>query len=295
MEGSYRIYRTRGRTIFEIFNYTFFILFCISILVPFIYVISLSTSSYAAVNNKEVGLLPVGFNMRAYVSLAGNIQFLRCVANTVFITVINTVMCIVISLAAGYALASPKMYGRNAIFTYFLIPMYIGGGLIPTYLLITRLHLDNTFWALTITGWVNIFYVIVFKNQISQMPKELIESAQLDGASEPLILFRIILPLLIPMIMAFVVFSAVGNWNSWFSCMIYINDKSKWVLQCQLQEWIADSSLTDTKHIATGVNYVHPQNLQMAALLLAILPILVIYPFCQKYFISGVLVGAVKG
>lgn len=297
MDGTYKIYRTRGRTVFEIINYTLFTLFCISIIFPFLNVLAISFSDYKAVSSMKVGILPIGFNVAAYKKLAFNLQFLRAIRNSIFLTIVNTTLVIVISLAAGYALSSNKLVGRKIIFTYFLIPMYFGGGMIPSYLLICKLKMVNTYWSLILPGIVSIFYVIVFRNQIAQLPKELIESAQLDGASEPMILIKIIMPLLVPMIMAFVVFSAVDNWNSWFGCMLYIQDQKMWTLQYQLRDILVNASIVDERG-QVGLNkseMIHPENLKMAALMLSILPILVVYPFCQKYFISGVLVGAVKG
>jgi ABC-type glycerol-3-phosphate transport system permease component len=181
---------------------------------------------------------------------------------------------------------------------YLIVPMYFGGGLVPFYLLVNTLGLNNTYWALILPSVINIFYIIVFRNQINQLPQELLESAEMDGASEMRILLNIILPLVLPMAMAFVVFSAVAYWNEWFNVLIFIRDKSMWTLQFQLRDILSNARLidegTNQAMIKNGFQ-IDPNNLKMAALMLTVLPILVVYPFVQKYFIHGQLVGAVKG
>ncbi len=244
-----------------------------------------------------IGLIPRGLTFSAYERIIFNRQFVRTFFNTVFLTVVKTALVIVISLAAGYALSSKYLIGKKIMMTYFLIPMYFSGGLIPTYLLIQGIGLNNSYGAIILPTAVNIFYTIVFKNMITQLPAELIESAEIDGASQPVLLFKIIIPLILPTIAAFIVFSSVAYWNEWFSVMIYIRDKEKWTLQYQLREILLSASLMDSeaaKDIANP-NQVYSEALKMAALMITILPIVAVYPFVQKYFMSGVLVGAVKG
>lgn len=288
---------TLGR-IFDIFNVLLFIVICISILVPFINAIAISLSSYQAAAVGKIGLWPKGFNLEAYHKLAYSRQFLRTFMNTVFLAVVNTVLVIFLSLSAGYVMAHKHLIGRGFLFILLIIPMYFSGGLIPFYLLVNKLGLNNTYWALILPNVINVFYIIVFRNQINQLPQELIESAEIDGASEIRILFKIILPLVLPMAMAFVVFSAVAYWNEWFGVLIFIRDKAMWTLQFQLREILISAEMSDSETRKTLINeeaMIHPKNLKMAALMLTILPIIVIYPFVQKYFIHGQLVGAVKG
>ncbi|TMV47889.1 carbohydrate ABC transporter permease [Paenibacillus mesophilus] len=292
------LHRSTSGRIFDVFNYLLFILFCISILVPFINAVAISLSSYDAAAIGNIGLWPKGFNIEAYHKLAYSKQFIRTFLNTVFLTVVNTALVIMLSLAAGYVMAHKHLVGRRLIFTILIIPMYFGGGLIPTYLLVNKLGLNNTYWALILPGIVNIFYIIVFRNQINQLPQELIESAEIDGASEMRILINIILPLVLPMAMAFVVFSAVAYWNEWFNVLIYIRDKKMWTLQFQLRDILVSAQLIDAEMESSLIKdetAIHPNNLKMAALMLTILPIIIVYPFVQKYFIHGQLVGAVKG
>lgn len=291
--------KSKARMIFEIINYTFFTLFCISILVPFINAVAISLSSYKANVAGGIGLWPVDFDPEAYMRLIVNPQFTDTFRNTVFITVVNTVCAIGISLAAGYALANDKLAGRKIVVAYFMIPMYFSGGIIPTYLLVNnQLRLTNNFLALILPNIVSIFYIIIFRNMIRRMPKELLESAEIDGATQFRVLGSIIFPLIIPTVAAFIVFSAVEYWNEWFNCMLYIRKKNMWTLQYQLRDILISARLLNSGTDAGLVDsqeLVHSESLKMAALMITILPIIVVYPFVQKYFMSGVLVGAVKG
>jgi putative aldouronate transport system permease protein len=173
--------------------------------------------------------------------------------------------------------------------------MFFSGGLIPSFLLVNNLGLSNTYLALILPGLISPFYIIVYKNVIDQLPKEIMESAEIDGAGEFSLLFRIVLPLVLPMTMAFVIFSAVAYWNEWFGVLLYIKDKSMWTLQFQLRGILSFARLEDTTINPPGLQLIHPDNLKMAALMLTTLPIIIVYPFLQKYFIKGQFVGAVKG
>ncbi|XID95744.1 carbohydrate ABC transporter permease [Paenibacillaceae bacterium WGS1546] len=291
-------YRSTSRTIFEICNYTFLFLLCVSILVPFLNAIAISLSSYAEVAQGRIGIWPRGFNLDGYKRLVLNEAFLRSAANTVFLTVVNTVLVILISLFAAFALANKNMIGKKVVFNYFLVTMFFNGGMIPTYLVVNSLGITNTYFALILPAVCNVFYVIVFKNVIDQLPKDLMESAEMDGAGELSVLARIVLPLVLPMTAAFTIFSAVAYWNEWFGVLIYIRDKELWTLQYHLRDILADTiSINDIAREAMiqGQDRIHPENIKMSALMITVLPIVAVYPFVQKYFIHGQLVGAVKG
>lgn len=280
---------------FEVFNYGFFILFGFSIIFPFLNVISLSLSSYDAVNAGKVGLLPIGLNFRGYKNIIQNSDFIRALFTTVFITVTDTTLAIIIALMAGYALANKHLPGKSFLFNFILLPLYINGGLIPYYLLVNSLKLNDSYGALIFPIVTNVFYIIVYRNSIVNLPHDIIESAEMDGAGEYTILFKVVLPLLLPMTMAFTIFSAVAYWNEWYNVLLFIQDHKKWTLQYKLRDILSWNDLTqDTIRIKTTGN-VHPKNIRMAALMVTILPIVVIYPFLQKYFIHGIIVGAVKG
>jgi len=290
--------RSLSSRLFDAVNYLLFTLFCISVLVPFINALAISLSSHDAAMLGKVGLWPDGFHWEAYERLAYSKQFVRTFLNTVFLTIINTTLVIVLSLAAAYAMAHKHLIGRGFLFIVLIVPMYFSGGLIPFFLLVNKLGMGNTYWALVLPNIINIFYIIIFRNQINQLPQELIESAEIDGASEFRTLLHIIMPLVLPMTMAFVIFSAVAYWNEWFNVLIFIRDKELWTLQFQLRDILTSATLKDSELQKTLINndaLIHPNNLKMAALMLTVLPIIVVYPFVQKYFIHGQLVGAVKG
>ena len=202
------------------------------------------------------------------------------------------------NLLAGYSLSSKHFIGRKAAFVFLIIPMYFSGGLIPTYIAVTRWYgLFNSRLALILPTAVSMFYVIVFRNIISyRIPRDVLDSAEMDGAGDFTVLFRILVPLMFPVIAAFTIFSAVAYWNMWFEVLIYIQDRAKWTLQFLLKVQISDASaISRDSTMSAEETEVTPQNLQMAALLLSIAPVVTIYPFLQRFFIHGVLVGAVKG
>jgi len=289
-------YRSPSRIVFEWINGIFMVIFSASILIPFINVLAISLSDAQAARRGLVGLWPVGWQFDAYVQLAGNYRFLHSFGNTIFLTITNTTLVILLSLASAYALSNKNLLGKTPIFYYFIITMFFNGGLVPTYLLVTNLGLYNTYWALILPSVVSIFYIIIFKNVIDQLPKELMESAEIDGAGDFRLLFRIVLPLVLPMTMAFVIFSVVGYWNEWFSVLIYTRDQNLWTIQYQLRDLLATSELSAEKTLFLPDQVkVDPKNLKMAALMTTVLPIVAVYPFVQKYFIHGQLVGAVKG
>ena len=201
------------------------------------------------------------------------------------------------TLCAAYASTNKYFRGKKLALVFLLIPFYFSGGLIPSYLLVTGLGLRNSLFALILPGSINIYYILVFRNIMARLPSELPESAEIDGAGQPRILLSIILPLVVTTVAAFAVFSAVAEWNSWFGCLIYITDRRKWTLQFQLREILISASLHDAQaeHNLFLEEMIHPDNLRMAALMCTILPIIGVYPFMQRYFVHGVLIGVLKG
>lgn len=294
-------YKSFSRRIFEICNHFFFVVYSIIIILPFLNVISISFSSPQAIDRGQVGLFPVGFNVYAYIEIVNSAQFITSFANSVFVTFTFTILLISISLAAAYTIANKHTIGKIFMVNYLLVPMFFSGGLIPTYLIVTNLGMHNTYWALILPGLASSITVIIFRNAIDHMvPKELIESAEIDGAGHIILLFRIIFPVMLPIIATFTLFTAVGMWNEWFSTMIYITDPEKFTLQYTLRDLISFQSIQGSDDLSAAfsgkkIGNVNSRNLRMAALMVSIIPILFVYPFMQRYFIQGILVGAVKG
>lgn len=292
--------KSTGRIIFEIFNYTMLTFFCMSIILPFMHIISVSLSTKDAITKLSVTFWPKGWEFYAYKSILTDRIFIRSFLNTVFITAIVTFLNLIIDVMAAYAF-SKNFYGKKVFNYYFIITMYFSGGLIPFYLLMTNyLHLYNSFLALILPALVNVFYIIVIRTQIQAIPQSLIEAAVIDGANEGQALFRIVIPSIVPTLAAIGMFIALGTWNSWFGVMVFINDNTKWTLQYYLRKILVDKLLTASlsdagqKLLEMGVAEVMPENYQMAAIILVALPIVCIYPFVQKYFVKGILVGSVK-
>ena len=293
-----RVFHTPSRRIFAFFLYTGFTLFCLAIILPFLHVIALSLSTKKAYFEGKVLFWPVDWYTKPYAIILTSKVFLTSLRNTVLIVVVNTSLQIFFALCAGYALANKHFFGTKVAFIYILIPMYFGGGLIPFYLIVNSYGLNNRLGALVFPYLVSIFYIIIFRNAINQLPKEIMESAEMDGASEFTTLFRIVVHLIMPMIMAFTIFSAVGYWNMWFPVLIFIRDKWKWTLQYMLRDIYTNPGIGAGPlegMIDDPLQQLLPQNIIMASIICTIAPIIVIYPFLQRYFIHGVIRGAVKG
>lgn len=292
---------SRGRKTFLIFNYTVLTIFALLILLPCINIVAISLSEGDAVLYGKVGLWPVGFNLRCYKEILMTKSFTRALKNTVFLTVVDTFLSLVVTLLTAYALSRNFKF-KKFINYYFVVTMYFGGGLIPTYLLLTQtLKLGNTYWVLFLPGLVNVFYIIVMRTQIQQVPSSLVEAAYLDGANDFQVLLNVIIPIIVPTISAIGMFVALGTWNMWYSVMIYTPKNQFWTLQYHLRQVVNDPSIA-----ARGTDYisedptelqkkVQPKNYQTATIVLVALPIVAIYPFVQKYFVKGIIAGSVKG
>jgi len=289
------LHRSVSRRVFEVFLYTGFLFFIFLIVLPFVNVVAISFSSKAAIYANKVTFWPVGLSVAAYRRILTSILFKTSLANTTFLTVVSTALSIAVALAAGYALSSKHFPFVRLAFIFILVPMYFSGGLIPFYIIVNRYGLNNTYAALIFPYLVSTFYIIVFRNSISQLPQELLQSAEIDGASEYTILLRIVFPLIVPMVTAFTIFSAVGYWNQWFSVLIFVRDQSKWTLQYMLRNIYMNPMEGSGGALIDSYSDINPQNIVMAAVICTIAPIIVIYPFLQRYFIHGVIVGAVKG
>jgi len=293
---------SNGRNVFNIFNYTVMILFCMTVILPFLNIIAVSLSGRDAIIGMKVSLWPEDIQFEAYKEILTNKTFTKSLINTIGITAIVTFLNILLDVTAAYAFTK-KFFGKTFLNYYFIITMYFSGGLIPFYLLMTNyLHLKNSYLALILPALVNVFYIIVIRSQIETIPKELIEAGVIDGAKESQALFMIIVPSIMPTIAAISMFIALGTWNSWFNVMLFTNIKEEmWMLQYYLRaivfsKTIGYNSSADALQLAElGLQNVVGESYQMAAIILVALPVVAVYPFVQKYFVKGILVGSVKG
>ncbi|HHY25061.1 MAG TPA: carbohydrate ABC transporter permease [Clostridiaceae bacterium] len=289
--------RRLGEKVFQVFDILIMIFILITILFPMLHILSVSVSDREAITTLSVGIIPKGFNMLAYKKIAESNVFNRSLINTIGLTVIGSILSLIVIVTAAYGM-SKNFPGKRIVTYYFVITMYFSGGLIPSYLLVSRyLRLNNTYAAYILPALVNTFYIIVVRSQIEAVPQSLIEASLIDGANEYQVLFNIVLPAITPTIAAVGMFISLGKWNMWFPVMLYANKKELWTLQYFLRATVFDKFLASTADItqAAEVDLVPPQNYQSAAIILVALPIVCIYPFIQKYFVKGILVGSVKG
>ncbi|WP_325176769.1 carbohydrate ABC transporter permease [Paenibacillus alkalitolerans] len=276
--------------------YLFLALCAYITLFPFINIIAVSFSSSRAISSGEVFMWPVEFNVTAYKQLIEDGQLLVAMKNTVIITVIGTLLNMVFTILAAYPLSKTRLKGRNFMLMAVLFTMLFSGGLIPQFLLVSGLGLVNTYWSLWLPSLISVYNMFVMKTFFEGLPEEVEESAAMDGAKDWTILLKIVIPLSMPVIAALTLFYAVGWWNSFYSALIYIKSTDKMPLTVKLYQMI-DLVSPDLLRSGEGAMQllVTPEGIRAAAIVFAIVPILCVYPFLQKYFIKGVLLGSVKG
>lgn len=291
------IRKSLGERIFTYLNYTFFIVLGILTLFPFLHIVAKSLSGEAAVISGSVTIFPIDLQFGTYKWVLGNQQFLNSLYITVLITVIGTVLGLLVTVLCAYPLSKPGLVARKPLLLIFIFTMVFNGGLIPTYMLMNQLGLVNTVGSLFLPGLVNVFNMLIVKNYFESLPDGLEESAKLDGASNVRILFSVMIPLSMPVLATVGLFYAVMLWNSYFNALIYITTPALKPLQLYLKELIA--STEEILKIAGTVDVSNlsqtPETVRAASIITATIPIICVYPFLQKHFVKGVLVGSVKG
>ncbi|KAF1293376.1 carbohydrate ABC transporter permease [Candidatus Enterococcus leclercqii] len=289
--------------IFMGFVYLFVALALILVLYPLIYVISASISSPTAVNSGEMWLLPKDVTWEGYKTILGYDTIWQGYRNTIFYTALGTFINLAFTLPCAYAMGRPEFFGRNVFMKFLMVPMFIGGGLIPSYLLIKNLGMIDTVWAITIPGAVSVYNIAITRTFFqSTIPREMEEAALIDGCTDIQMFFKIILPLSMPIIAVMGLFCGVGHWNSYFSALIYFTDKSMYPLQLVLREILVNSDMakggTEMSAAAAEVAYSKQQLaavIKYGVMIVSTLPIIIVYPFLQRYFVKGVMVGSLKG
>lgn len=288
-----------GERIFQALNYLFFAIVSWTTLFPFLNLLAKSLSGEEAVLSGRVTLFPVDIQFGTYAYVLSDAKFMNAFMVSVIISVAGTALGLIMTAIAAYPLSKPRLRGRKFFILMYVFTMLFSGGLIPTYLLMHRLDLIDTLWVLFLPSMISVFNMLIIKNYFESLPDELEESAKMDGASNLTILFRITVPLSLPVFATIALFYAVGFWNDYFASMIYINSPDLKPLQLYLKELLIHSNITyqDGGHVPNidAVMNSTPQAIQAASILVATLPILLIYPFLQKYFVKGVLIGSVKG
>jgi putative aldouronate transport system permease protein len=289
------IKKSMGDRSFDVVNYMFLALFAALCIFPFIYVLSYSLMPYSDYLKNPLGLIPKNITFRAYKELITFPLIYSGYRVTLFVTIIGTFMNVFLLCISAYPLSKKDLKGRNVILGIIVFTMFFNGGLIPNYYLVRTLGLLNSSWALMLPGAISAYNLILMKNFINTIPESLEESAVIDGANEIVVLFRIIIPLSAPAIATFTLFHAVNHWNSFFNAIIYITKRDHWPLMLILREMVIEGGANMVQVGSDLEQAPQPFTLKMAVIIITILPIIMVYPFVQKYFMKGMLLGSVKG
>lgn len=289
-----------GDKCFVIVNAVLLTLVLIAVLYPLWFVLIASISDTAAVLTGKVWLWPRDFTLAGYKIVLQNGELLRSYGNTVLYTAMGTAINLVLTVMAAYPMSRRDYRGRNALMAFIVFTMFFSGGMIPAYLLVKDLGMLNTIWALVIPNAVSVWNIIIMRTFFQQsLPYEIQEAAQIDGCSDIKILLRIVLPLSKPILAVMVLFYAVGHWNAFFNALIYLTDRDLYPLQLILREILIQGQMAsmmesgDTTGMARRI--MEAESIKYAVVIIANLPVLLLYPFLQKYFVKGVLVGSLKG
>lgn len=267
---------------------------CIT-LYPFVFILSSSLSETGALSRGEVWLLPKGINFSAYKMVLQDEQIWTAYSNTIWYVVVGTIVNIIMTTITAYPLSRKKFSSRNIVMMMIAFTMFFSGGLVPSYLLIRNIGLIDSRWALVIPAAISTWNLIIMRTFFEGIPESLHEAATIDGCSEFKIMVKIFLPLSLPVLAVMVLFYAVAHWNSYFSALMYLNDQDKFPLQILLRKILIQYDQNDIVQNVDQRRDVVGQSVRYAVIIVSTVPILLIYPFLQKYFMKGVMVGAIKG
>jgi len=287
----------RDGFLFSAVNTFIITLFSLIVIFPFWYILSTSITEYDTFSAKNgLILYPQNISLSNYIHILGNGGlFLTAYTNTIINTLFGTIIGVMITSFAAYALSEKKLPGRKPLILYFLITMFFNGGMIPTYITIKNLNLYDTRIVLILVLCFLVYHLVIMKSFFENIPDSLKESAMIDGATEPVILFKIVIPLSMPVLATISLFTIVIFWNDFFHAMLYVSDPLKQPIQLVLRNIMASSALppemlADAKHTTPPII-----GIQTASIVIVAFPMMILYPFLQKYFEKGILIGAVKG
>jgi putative aldouronate transport system permease protein len=297
LSGS-RLYGKILDDLFVILIYVFVTLIAATMLYPFLNILAVSFSDHTEYVKNPWMLIPKGFNLKAYKMVFNNKQIYTSYGNTIYITFMGTIISLIVTVLTAYPLSRRETKGKGVIMTLLIFTMVFNAGMIPNFLNIRNLGLYNTHWALILPGTLSVYHCILMINFFKKVSISLIEAAKIDGASEPFILTRIIIPLSLPVLATITLFKAVGLWNNYFSAQIYLKNRELWPLALLLKEILLESKtalLQAEGNVAEiDLSDVPTTVLQYATLIVSVVPIMCIYPFLQKYFAKGIMLGSVK-
>ncbi|WNV85891.1 carbohydrate ABC transporter permease [Umezawaea sp. Da 62-37] len=289
-----RVGDTRGHRIFRVVNVFLLLAIAAVTLYPFVNIVAQSFSDEQYIRTGRVNLVPRGFNLKTYEIIMSDPTFWNSYLNTVVYTVTATLISLVLTTTYAYVLSKHHLKGRGLLVGVAVFTMFFNGGLIPNYVLISELGMKNTLWAVVLPNAISVFNLLVMKAFFESLPKELEEAATVDGLNTYGVLFRIVLPLSKAVIATMVLFYAVANWNSWFSAFLYFDRADLFPVTVYLRNMVSGATTATSLGSAdSDVGQVN-SNIKAVTMVLTVLPILTVYPFIQRYFVSGVMLGAVK-
>lgn len=287
---------SRSDRSFKAFTVFIVILITATCLFPFLYIISVSFSSKTAVLRGVVSLWPVDFDLSAYISVFNNRALMASMWFTIGLTAVHTIVCVTMTILCAYPLSKPELKLKVPLLLFVMFTMYFSGGMIPGYINIKELGLIDTFWALVLPGCLSTYNMILMKSFFQSIPREMEESAFVDGANDAMVLVKIVLPLSKAMLATIALFYAVGRWNGFMDALLYINDGDMYTIQLRLRQLIQASQVSSLiEDIPEMKEAVIAETIKAACLVFSMIPVMIIYPWLQKYFVKGVMIGSVKG
>ncbi len=289
-----KVKETTGYIIFKVVNTVIMILVCIATLYPFLYLVAQSFSSEQAIIMGKVSLFPVDFNITTYKSVLEKGDFLRSYKNTLIYVIIGTVSSLVLSCCMAYPLSKPQLKGSKFLMKFIIFTMYFGGGLIPTYVLMRKLNVVNTIRGFILPSLLSTYYIILMRSFFQGIPKDLEEAAEIDGLSPIGTFIRVVFPLSMPIIATMILFNAVGYWNNWFNSFLYLDKKNMWPVAYYLRTIISGATTSADPGEASAEKMQIAANIRSCSMVLMALPIILVYPFVQKYYVQGMMLGGVK-
>jgi putative aldouronate transport system permease protein len=292
--ASVRHYDSVGSRVFDVLNVVVLLALAAITVLPLLYVLAASFATEAEIDSRPFFLWPKKFVTSTYDYMFGTDVFIRALLTTIGVTAVGTFVQVALTLTMAYPLSKRYLPGRALFLNIVIFTLVFSGGMIPTYLVVRDLGLLNSYWALILPLAINPFYLVIVKSFFQELPEALEEAARIDGCNELGVFWRIVLPLSKPVIATFSLFYATAIWNDYMSPLLYISDERKWTLQIFVRQLTAPNADSENVLNAQPSAFFPHQGLKFAVIVLATLPILLVYPFLQKYFAKGVLIGSVK-
>jgi len=288
--------RSRADRLFDWFNYGFLSLLLIVILYPLYFIVIASVSDPISVSGGKVWLFPVDFTLEGYQKILENQAIWVGYKNTILYMAVGTAVNVAITVTGAYPLSRKDMHGRNLFMFLITFTMFFSGGLIPTYLLVKSLGLMNSMWALILPGAVSVWNLIITRTFFQHnIPEELREAAAIDGCSDFKFFLQVALPLSKAILAVLVLFYGVGHWNSFFSALIYLRDEAQYPLQLVLRNILIQNEVQELMNLEPGAGSNLSESIKYGVIIVASIPVLILYPMVQKYFVKGVMIGSLKG